>query len=264
MGQIRIAEDVRRPATNWPLVSVEALSKSFGAVAAISNLNFMIEEGEIVGLGGSGGSTVVDLLAGRIKPTFGSITIADADMTLLGPNARNYCGVVHGLNPVDLFMDLTAHENILLGAAASLLPLFSRRGGSTYYEKAEAVLKFIGLAGLGNMRAADLSPSEQRFLMIGAALAAKPPLLILDSVTAGMTQDERSAVMLLIDDIRDNGMSVLITGHDMWSLTHLCDRILVLSAGRLIADDVPAKLAPIVDAGLSHAITPLSRDPILI
>lgn len=266
---IQIAQKVQSSAATWPLLGVKALSKIFGRIAAITNLTFTIGAGEIVGLIGpmrSGRSTVIGLLAGAIKPTFGSITIAGEDVTQLEPDSRSRLGVVCGLQPENLFLDLTALENVLLGGGVSPPPLFSRRGGKTYRDEAMAMLEFTGLAGVSNVRAADLSLCEQRFLTLAIALAAKPSLLLLDGPAAGMSKAERSALALLLADIRENGTSVLITEPDMWALTEICDRILVLGAGRIIAGDVPLRIArdaAVFDADLSRSQSP-RPDPMAI
>ncbi len=220
--------------------------KALARFAAVTNLTFSVYQGEIVGLIGprrSGRSTVVDLLAGTIEPTFGSIAIAGKDVTHLGVNARSRRGVVCGLPPADLFLDLTALESVVMGGVMSQPPLFSRRGGNTYRDEAMSTLEFTGLAGVSDVRADALSTSQRRFLMIAVALAAKPALLLLDDPATGMTKAERSALASLIADVRENGTSVLIAERDMWLLTDVCDRILVLSSGRIIADDVPSRIA---------------------
>jgi branched-chain amino acid transport system ATP-binding protein len=257
MACIQIAQRVQSSVTTWPLLDVEALSKSFGRVAAITNLTFTIEEGQVVGLIGpmcSGRSTILDLLTGTIKPTFGRITVAGEDVTQLGPELRVRRGLVCGPQPANLFLDLTAYENVLLGGGISHPPFFSRRGGRTSRDEAMAMLEFTGLAGVSNVRAADLSPCEQRFLTIAVALATKPLLLLLDGLAVGISKAERSALASLIADIRDNGTSVLIAEQVMSPLTDVCDRILVLSSGKIIADDVPLRIgrnATVSDADLS-------------
>ncbi len=245
MSHVRIAEESPHGAVRWPLLTTEALSKRFGRVAAISNLSFAIGQGEIVGLIDpmrSGRSTVIDLLAGTIKPTFGKITILGEDVTQLGSNSRSRRGVVCGLQPGDLFFDLTALESVVMGGLISQPPFFSRRGGKTFRDEAMSTLEFTGLADVSDVRAEALSPSQRRFLTIAVALAAKPALLLLDDPAAGMTKAERSSLASIINSIRENGTSVLIAERDMWPLMEICDRALVLSSGRIIADDVPSRI----------------------
>ena len=246
MAYIQVAQKVQSSVAVWPLLGVKALSKSFGRKGAITNLTFTIDEGEVVGLIGpmrSGRSTVVDLLAGTIKPTFGRITIAGEDVTQHGTDARSSLGVVCGLQPAHLCLDLTVLENVLMSGAICRSPMYSRRGGKTYRDEAASVLEFTGLARAMHLPAGNLSPFQQRFLTIAIALTAKPSLLLLDGPVASMAKAERTAFGSLIANIRAKGTSVLITDHDMWRLTEICDRILVLSSGRLIADDVPLGIA---------------------
>ncbi len=246
MSYFRIAESFRGSAVAKPLLRVEALSKTFGGIAAIGNLSFVIRADEIVGLIGpkrSDRSTIVDLLAGKIKPNSGSIKIAGEDVSQLGCEARLRHGVVRGPQLANLFQDLTALENVLLGGGARLPPLFPRRGGRTYRDEAVAALDLAGLADMSDVRVADMSLCEQRFLTIAIAIRSKPSLLLLDSPAAGMTKAERVSLGSVLSNTRDTGISILITEPAMGPLTQICDRVLVLSSGRIIADDAPAMIA---------------------
>ena len=230
----------------WPLLATEAVSKSFSRVAAITDLSFTIGQGEVVGLIGPmrpGRSTVIDLLAGTIKPTFGRITILGEDVTQLGFDSRSRRGIVRVLQPANLFLDLTALESVMMGGLISQPPFFSRRGGKTYRDEALSALEFTGLADVCDVRTEALSPSQRRLLTVSVALAARPALLLFDAPTAGMTKVERAELASLIAGIRENGTSVLIAERDMWPLIEICDRILVLSSGTIIADDVPSRIA---------------------
>jgi len=255
MSYARTADNARISGATWPLLRVEGVSKSFGRVGAVSNLSFTIAENEIVGLISptrQGRSAIVDLIAGRIQPTFGRIKIAGKDVIRFEPGARTPCGVLCGVTLGNLFPDLTALENVVLGGGAALPPLFSRRGGKTYRDEAAAVLEFVGLGAAINMRAEELSTSDQRFLMVAVALAAKPALLLLDSPGSGLPKAARTALASLLADIRDNGTSVFITEQDGGPLMDICDRVLVLSWGRVVADGPPWRIAPVLDACLGR------------
>jgi branched-chain amino acid transport system ATP-binding protein len=246
MGYARQFRDAQKPAANSPLLRIEGLSKSFGQAPPI-DLTFSIGEDEIVGLI-SGGSAAFDLISGVIRPTSGSIEIVGQDVTERGRQGRIGCGIVRGTLLTTLFLDLTALENVLLGGGTRLPPMFPRRGGKTYSDEASEVLEFAGLGRLRDSRAADLSTCQQRFLMVAVALAAKPALLLLDNPGAGLATNALFLLASLIADIRSNGTSVFIAEHDTGPLTEVCDRVLVLDGGRIIADDTPWIIGPVRDA----------------
>lgn len=256
MGYARIANTAHSSAKSWPLLSVEDVTKSFGRDGAVSNLSFTIGENEIVGLitpTRQGRSTIVDLIAGRIEPTSGSIRIAGMKVSRFEPDGRISGGVACGAPLGNVFPDLTALENVALGAGAAFRPLYSRRGGGTSHDEAAALLEFTGLSAAIDIRADELSASDQRFLMIAIALAAKPALLVLDSPGAGLPRVARMAMALLLGEIRDNGTSVFIAEHAGGPLMDVCDRVLVLNWGRVVAEGAPWRIAPVLDACLGRA-----------
>ena len=246
MAYIETAQQLRGSVASWHLLHVVALSKSFGLRTAVTDVTFAVGHGEVVGLIGparSGRSTIIHLLAGTVAPTFGRITIAGKDVTQLAPDARSRRGIISALHLPELFRDLTVLECVLMGGATSQPPFFSRRGGKSYQDDAMATLELAGLGGMSHVRAEALSPCQQCFLAIAVALAARPVLLLLDDPAAGMTQAERTTLRSLIGSIREAGTSVLLAERDISILTEACDRMLVLSSGRIIADDVPSRIA---------------------
>jgi branched-chain amino acid transport system ATP-binding protein len=226
-----------------PLLKADALWKWFGTVRAISDVSIRIKADEIVGLIGpdrSGRSTLLKLLAGELRPNSGKIILDGEDITHLTPDARLWRGVAR--TAAHLFLDLTALENVLLSGSITRRPLYPRQGGRNYRDEAMATLEFVGIERLANRRASELTPAEQRFLTIAVALTGKPSLLLLDEPAAAMTIGGREALASLIARIRDEGTCVLITGYRMQSLMSVCDRLLVLSDGKIIAEDSPSTI----------------------
>jgi branched-chain amino acid transport system ATP-binding protein len=242
MADIYVAGRARHISARWCKVGVCGVSKSVGRQSVLCNLNFFIEDGEILGLVGPHGSAVLDLLSGETAPTFGRITVDGSDVTQLRSDGRRSMGIVRILRPTELFMEMTALENVALGTAERV-PFYPRRGGMTQRDADVTTLDSVGLAGRGEAPVAVLSAYERCLLALAIALAAKPSLLLLDSLPDGLTRVEQSRLGALISDIRsERGTSVLIAERLMSSRLHFLDRILILRQGRIVADDVPSRL----------------------
>jgi branched-chain amino acid transport system ATP-binding protein len=265
MANIYVAGRPRDISAIWRRVGVRGVSKSVGRRSVLCNLNFFIEDGEILGLVGPHGSTVLDLLSGETLPTFGRITVNGSDVTQLGSDRRRSMGIVRVLRPTELFMEMTALENVALGTSGRA-PFYPRQGGMTQRDADLTTLDSVGLAGRGEAPVAVLSAYERCLLALAIALAAKPSLLLLDGSPEGLTRVEQLRFGALIADIRDErGTSVLIAERFMPSPLHFLDRILVLRRGRIVADDVPSKLvAEHFDRGHGAAVGALSAasDPL--
>jgi branched-chain amino acid transport system ATP-binding protein len=249
MTNIWVADGPRDISATWPRINVDGLSKSIGHQAVICNLDFFIAESEIVGLVGLHRSAVLDLLAGETVPTFGRITFNGADVTKLGADARRKSGIVRVLRPMELCSDMTALEHISLRTSLCATPFYPRRGGMNHRDAASAMLDSVGIADHRDVPVARLSAYEQCLLSLAIALEAKPSLLLLDGPGDELTRVEQLRLGLRLDDLRhDRGMSILIAEQDMFSPLPFCDRTLVLRRGKIIADDVPWKVAEYLES----------------
>jgi branched-chain amino acid transport system ATP-binding protein len=252
-----------------PLLEARDLSKRFGGLAAVSNLNLTVDAGEIVGLigpNGAGKTTCFNLLSGFLPPTSGAIVFGGEDITGRRPPEIVARGLVRTFQHTTLFQDSSVLENVLLG-----LHLHSRMGlrqlllsprvfPADEVTLALEVLEFTGLAADADRLARNLPHGHQRVLGIAMALAARPRLLLLDEPVTGMNLEESARVMRLVKTIRDRGTTILLVEHNMKAVMGTCDRIVVLNFGRKLAEGTPAAVSTSADvieaylgAGLGHA-----------
>ncbi len=233
------------------MLELNDLSKHFGGVRAVDSLDLNIEEGQVFGLigpNGSGKSTTVNLIAGLLPVTRGSIKLAGQDITRLPTHARLGNGVARTFQNIRLFGQLTVWQNLWVAenalaqrARSNFLSrwLGGRRGDRDRITKA---LEFSGLADKADELAANLSFGEQRRLELARALGAEPRLLLLDEPAAGMNAEEIAALDDRIRQIRDSGVTVLLIEHHMELIMAVADRIAVLNFGQKIAEGTPAEV----------------------
>lgn len=242
-----------------PLLSVEKLTKSFGGLTAVSNVNMHIEKGELVGLigpNGAGKTTLFNLLTGVYVPTSGTIKLdldgKVRDIGGLKPYNVTKAGLARTFQNIRLFRDLTVldnvriamHQNIQYNLVTALLHT------NKYYEEEERLLEeasklldIFHLSHKKNELAKNLPYGEQRHLEIARALATKPAILLLDEPAAGMNPNETASLTEIISWIRKEfDLTVLLIEHDMSLVMKICERIYVLDYGMLIASGQPAEI----------------------
>lgn len=234
------------------LLELHEVSKIFGGLVALNELSFSVEEGSVVGLigpNGAGKTTVFNCITGNYCPEHGRISFAGRDVTGLRPHALVKLGIARTFQSIRLFGRLPVLENVLAGRhcrlksglLASMLHTPAQRR-----EEREAVrrcmeeLDFVGLAAHHAEEAGSLSYGNQRLLEIARALASDPHLLILDEPAGGMNDQETVALIDLIGAIRDRGITVLLIEHDMRLVMRICEKLVVLENGCLIAQGEPA------------------------
>ncbi len=230
------------------------LTKYFGGLAAVQDLDLNIKPGEILGLigpNGAGKTTVFNLISGMFKPTQGSVMFKEANITGLKPNRIAKKGLVRTFQGNVLFKDFTVTENIMIGGhlnagigffgdLANLAAI--RRKREKVQEKALELLRFSGLERQKEELAVNLAHGHQRILGICIALAAEPELLMLDEPVAGMNAEEKESMKELIRRINQKGVTVLIVEHDMKVIMELCHRIAVLNFGVKIVQGTPEEI----------------------
>jgi branched-chain amino acid transport system ATP-binding protein len=251
------------------LLETQGLSKHFGGLAAVDNLDLRVEEGEIVGLigpNGAGKTTCFNLLSGFFPPTHGTISFQGKNIAGLKPHHIVQRGLVRTFQLTTLFQEITVLDNVLLG-----LHIHSRRGlrqvlfsRHTFprdeIAQAHNVLTFTGLAQQAGQLAKNLPHGHQRILGIAMALAAQPKLLLLDEPVTGMNLDESGRVMSLVKTIRDRGTTILLVEHNMKAVMGTCERIVVLNFGQKLTEgtpleirDNPEVIEAYLGAGVDHA-----------
>ncbi|MFN3929782.1 MAG: ABC transporter ATP-binding protein, partial [Thermoflexus sp.] len=236
-------------------LEVEGLSKRFGGLQALDRVSFTVERGEILGLigpNGAGKTTVLNLISRFYDPDAGRIRFEGHDLLRCRPHEVVRLGIARTFQNVEIFPALTVLENLMVGqhhrvrtglVAAGVGWPSARREEQHLRERAEEVLALIGLADLAQRPAGSLSFGQRKRVELGRALMAEPRLLLLDEPAAGLHPAERQALKGLLRGIREAfGCSLLIIEHDMDLVMDLCERIVVLSFGRVIAQGTPAQI----------------------
>jgi branched-chain amino acid transport system ATP-binding protein len=232
------------------LLRVEGLAKRFGGLQAVDALSFELEEGAILGLigpNGAGKSTVFNLIDGVIAPDAGRIALRGADITGKPPYRVARMGLARTHQIVQPFANLTVLENCSVGACFGRedLPLARARMAA----REAAVL--VGLGEQLEAQAAQLTIAGKKRLELARALAARPTLLLLDEVLAGLNPTEVGRMTGIIRTIRAGGVSILMIEHLMQAIMSLSDRIVVLNSGAKLAEGTPAEVA--ADAAVIEA-----------
>lgn len=237
------------------LLSVDDVSIQFGGLKALDRVSFDVREGEILGLigpNGAGKTTCFNVMTGVYQPTAGEVRFAGEPLGKRKRFAITRLGIARTFQNIRLFGNMTALENVLVGADAHhrtnmLDALFRsprhRREEREGEETAREVMKFLGLDRKADELARNLSYGDQRRLEIARAMATKPRLLCLDEPAAGFNPAEKAQLMDLIRRIRDvRGLTVLLIEHDMGLVMGVSDRVAVLEFGRKIAEGTPAEI----------------------
>ena len=228
------------------------LSKSFGGVQAIDSINLTIDEESVYGLigpNGAGKTTLFNVLTGFLEPSRGSIQFFEQDITSFQPYEIARLGIARTYQNIRLFGNMTVRENVATAqnyraSFGGLKSLFWSRGKdeADLNNNLEYLLDLMGLWEKRDLVSTDLSYGEQRRLEIARACAMKPRLLLLDEPAAGMNEVETEELWVRVDELRRNGLHVILVEHDMKLVMERCDHIFVLNFGKLIAQGTPAEL----------------------
>ena len=234
-----------------PILELASLTKHFGGVHAVDELDLSVEEGEIFGLigpNGSGKSTTVNLICGVVSVTAGRVAFEGRDITGSAPHRVLAAGVARTFQNIRLFGHLTVWQNLWV-AQNSVEDRrgenFAKRwffGSGAARDAVDEQLEFAGLAGKRNELAANLAFGEQRRLELARALATKPRLLLLDEPAAGMNLEEVHALDGRLRALQQAGMTIVLVEHVMELVMGVTDRIAVLNFGRKIAEGLPAAI----------------------
>lgn len=236
------------------LLEATKITMRFGGLKALSDIDFHIDEGEIVALigpNGAGKTTFFNLLTGIYKPTEGTLLFDGKPLAGRKPHAICRMGIARTFQNIRLFQNMTTLENVMVGrhTRTSAGPLHAvlhtpkfKREEQHIVDEALKWLRFVGLAEKANELAKNLPYGEQRKLEIARALATEPKLLLLDEPAAGMNPQESAELTKLVGKIRDAGITVLLIEHDMKVVMDIADRIVVLDFGEKIAEGLPAEI----------------------
>lgn len=221
----------------------EKVTKYFGGLAAVSNVDFNVEKGEIFGLigpNGAGKTTLFNLISGAFVPKSGVIKFKGEKISGLKPYKICRMGMARTFQEVRVFPAMPAIQNVSLGA---LFGAPKRVSPAEAAKEAEELLDFVGLSVAKTIPAGGLTMANQKRVEVARALATKADMLMLDELMAGLTPTETAEAMELVTRIRDRGVTVFMIEHVMKAIMGVCDRIMVLHHGEKIADGTPHEIA---------------------
>jgi branched-chain amino acid transport system ATP-binding protein len=234
-----------------PLLQLINLTKSFGGVMAVNDVSYEVAPGSIVGLigpNGAGKTTVFNLITGNYRPDSGQVLFDGQNIVNMRTNRIVSLGIARTFQTIRLFQNMSVLENVLAGCHCRMrsgvigamfrLP-WQKREEREALEIAVNELEFVGLRPHLNLAAHNLSYGNQRLLEIARALATRPRFLILDEPAGGMNDFETQTLVQLIAQIRDRGVTVLLIEHDMNLVMRICEKLVVLEYGIMIAQGTP-------------------------
>jgi len=227
---------------NMRILEGERVTKYFGGLTAVYNVDFDINQGEIVGLigpNGAGKTTLFNLISGALPATAGEIRYKDRKITSLKPNQICKRGIARTFQLIKLFGKMTVFENVLLG---SLFGKSEDINESDAKRESLELLEFVGLSEVRATPAKELTLANQKRLEVARGLATKPELFLLDEVMAGLNPAEVAQAMELVTMIRDKGITIFMIEHVMKAIMSVCDRIMVLNHGVKIAEGTPEEI----------------------
>lgn len=233
------------------ILHIKGVSKSFGGLRALNDVNLAVEAGSvhaIIGPNGAGKSTLLNCLVGRLTPDVGSVTFGDRSLIGLKPHEINQAGVVRVFQTPEIFGELSLLDNVLI-------PTLARRDGAfainpwgradsqaEVHERAMHMLEDVGLASKRHIEAHTLSRGDKRRLELAMCLVQEPKLLLLDEPTAGMSRADTNNTIDLLQRIGGSSVTKVIIEHDMHVVFSLASRISVMAQGTVIAEGDPASI----------------------
>jgi branched-chain amino acid transport system ATP-binding protein len=236
------------------MLSLTGIGKRFGGLTALEGITFNVGKGSITGIigpNGAGKTTLFNVATGIYPPSRGAVLLEGKDISALPPERRAGLGLVRTFQNIELFGKMTVLENVMVGLhTQSSCGIFSSAFRMPWQmseerrirEKAKEWLAFAGIAELENVEAGTLSFGKGRLLEIARAMALEPKLLLMDEPAAGLNSTETAELAELIKRIRDLGVTVALVEHDMDLVMDICDALVVLNLGTMLAEGTPRQI----------------------
>ena len=233
------------------VLRVAGISKRFGGLQALSDVGITIERGQVYGLigpNGAGKTTFFNVITGLYTPDSGTFELAGKPYQPTAVHEVAKAGIARTFQNIRLFAEMTALENVMVGRhirtqsglfGAVLRTKKFKAEEAAIAKRAQELLDYVGIGKYADYKARTLSYGDQRRLEIARALATEPQLLALDEPAAGMNPTETGQLKVLIEQIRRDGITVMLIEHDVKLVMGLCDRVAVLDFGKKIAEDIP-------------------------
>jgi branched-chain amino acid transport system ATP-binding protein len=214
----------------------QGVTKYFGGLAAVSNVNLHIDQGEILGLigpNGAGKTTLFNLISAALSLSSGEIRFKGQKLSGLKPHKICRMGIARTFQETKVFTNMLVIQNVLVGAFFGSQDRVSTADAT---KAASQALEFVGLSAMSTIPIKDLTLVSQKRVEVARALATKPELLLLDELMAGLTPSEVSEAMELVKKIRDAGITIFMVEHVMKAIMGICGRVMVLHHGEKIAE----------------------------
>ena len=225
------------------LLELERVSKRFGGVAALENVSFSVEPGEILGIigpNGAGKTTLLNTISGVYRPEDGAIRFEGRDITGLAPHRVAELGIGRTFQVVKPFASMTVRENAAIGA------LFGSRRArlrpAKAFVAADEILELVGLASKRSLTVGSLTIPDRKRLEVARALATRPKLLLLDEVMAGLNPVEVDEALEMVRTVHRNGVTIVLIEHVMRVVVGVCGRVVVLHFGQTLAEGTPQEV----------------------
>lgn len=223
-------------------LEVKNLSKSFGGLQVLTNVEFKLHQGEILGLigpNGSGKTTLFNLMTGFLKPNTGKMIFKGRDITQAHSHHVCQAGIARTFQRVKPFPHMTALHNVVVGR------MYGRKPARSFKEaqaESEEILESVGLGAKKFNVALSLTLSDRKRLELAKALATRPEVLLIDEMMAGLNLTETEEAIRLIRKIRDSGITIMVVEHVMKAVMGISNRVMVLNAGEKIAEGTPPEV----------------------
>lgn len=221
------------------ILKAVGMRKRFGGVTAVDNVDIVVHKGEVLGLigpNGAGKSTLLNLISGLIKPDAGQVELAGKRVDGLRPHQLMRMGMSRTFQIPKLFKNMLVLENTLVPLASTGID------SSEMLNRASKSLKLVGLAGMENMLATELSGGQQKLLEIARALITEPKIVLMDEPLAGVHPKIKETILETINKMKREGIAFLIVSHDMKAIIAVSDRLVAMSNGKKIAEGVPSEV----------------------